>query len=352
MPHDERLVNTTLSEARRAVGTELRRLFARRRRTGFGPLYDLMADYPFREGKGLRPAICVAACRACGGTTEQALISATAIELFHNGFLVHDDVEDVSVFRRGKVTMLESHGVPIAVNVGDATNVMAIGLLLDNVEKLGVRKALLILKEAERMARESAEGQAMELDWIRDENFDLGEEDYVRMAYKKTCWYTVIAPLRIGVISGSGPGSLVPLDREMLALIELGFLAGVAFQISDDLLNLEAEEAVYGKEASGDLWEGKRTVMLLHFLRAAPPGVRARALRILRKERRAKKQEEIAWLLAQMKKNGSLAHGRERAADYSRRAIEVDESLTFFRGSANDRRFLREMLHYVIDRIK
>src|SRR5436305_4546468 len=117
MAHDHEIVNRILTQARNDVLKELTHLFEERKRTGFGPLYDLMADYPFREGKGLRPAICVAACRACGGTTEQALISATAIELFHNGFLVHDDVEDVSMFRRGKVTMLESHGVPIAVNV-------------------------------------------------------------------------------------------------------------------------------------------------------------------------------------------------------------------------------------------
>ena len=75
---------------------EIERLFDRRRRTGYGPLYDLLADYPFREGKGLRPAICFAACRAVGGRTEQALVSAAALELFHNAFLVHDDVEDGS----------------------------------------------------------------------------------------------------------------------------------------------------------------------------------------------------------------------------------------------------------------
>ena len=352
MAHDERLVNAMLATARSSVAGELKRLFSRRRTTGYGPLYDLMADYPFREGKGLRPAICIAACRAAGGTLDQVLISATAVELFHNAFLLHDDCEDVSYFRRGKVTMLESHGVPIAVNVGDATNVMAVGLLLDNVESLGVRKALLVLREAERMARESVEGQAMELAWIKEERFDLSEDDYVRMAYKKTCWYTVIAPLRIGVICGSAPGPLVPLDREMLQLIELGFLAGVAFQIGDDLLNLEAEEAVYGKETSGDLWEGKRTVMLLHFLRTAGPRSRARALRMLRTPRREKKPEDIRWLLGAMKRAGSLEHGRERALDYSRRAIELDGRISLFRGTSDDRRFLREMLGYVIDRTK
>ena len=144
MGYDVEFVSRTLARARQDVQAELERIFAERRRTGYGPLYDLLADYPFREGKGLRPAICFAACRAAGGRTEQALLSATALELFHNAFLVHDDVEDGSEFRRGKITMHRSHGVPVAVNVGDATNVLAVGVLLRNPERLGLRKALLL----------------------------------------------------------------------------------------------------------------------------------------------------------------------------------------------------------------
>ncbi|MBI2368666.1 MAG: polyprenyl synthetase family protein [Deltaproteobacteria bacterium] len=352
MPHDETLVGQMLARAREGVRGELERLFARRRWTGYGPLYDLLADYPFREGKGLRPAICFAACRAAGGRTEQALPSAAALELFHNAFLVHDDVEDGSRFRRGKVTLFEAHGVPVAVNVGDATNVLAMGLLLGNTNVIGVRKTLLVLREVERMAREAVEGQAIELGWIKEERFDLADRDYVRMAYKKTCWYTVIAPLRIGVICGSPPGPLAPLDHELTSLVELGFFAGIAFQIHDDLLNLKADEALYGKEISGDLWEGKRTIMLLHFLRTAGRAARARALRLLRTPRGAKRPEEVAWLLGAMVEAGSLDHGRAVAVEYSERALDVDARGLPFLLKNDDRRFLREMLRYVIDRVK
>ena len=140
MSHDAQLVERTLADARRAVMGELERIFEERRRTGYGPLYEMLADYPFREGKGLRPAICLASCRAVGGRTEQALLSATALELFHNAFLVHDDVEDQSEFRRGKATMLVLKGVPVSINVGDATNVLAIEPLLGNTRRIGVRK--------------------------------------------------------------------------------------------------------------------------------------------------------------------------------------------------------------------
>jgi geranylgeranyl diphosphate synthase type II len=352
MPHDSALVGRVLAQARAEVQAELERLFARHRKSGYGPLYDLLADYPFREGKGLRPAILFAACRAAGGRTEQALQSATALELFHNAFLVHDDVEDGSHFRRGKVTLFEAHGVPVAVNVGDATNVLAMEVLLNNTISLGVRKALQILREIERMARESVEGQAIELGWIAADRFDLEDRDYVRMAYKKTCWYTVIAPLRIGIICGSSPGPLAPLEDELTPLIELGFLAGIAFQISDDLLNLEADEALYGKETSGDLWEGKRTVMLLHFLRSVDAHQRERALRLLRTPRRDKPASEVAQLLQAMIAAGSLDHGRKLAIEYSERALELDERGFSFLRENEDRRFLREMLRYVIDRTK
>ena len=206
--HDGELVARVLSQARRDVLAELERVFARRRRTGYGPLYDLLADYPFREGKGLRPAICFASCRAVGGRTEQALLSATALELFHNAFLVHDDVEDAlgvpprhgrrcsrSTARRSRSTSA-TRRTCWRSSCSSATP-----------SAIGVRKALLVLREVERMARESVEGQAIELGWIADERFDLEDRDYVRMAYKKTCWYTVIAPLRIGVICGSPPGA-------------------------------------------------------------------------------------------------------------------------------------------------
>jgi geranylgeranyl diphosphate synthase type II len=352
MSHDVQLVERILGEARQAVMGELQRIFAERRRTGYGPLYDMLEDYPFREGKGLRPAICLAACRAAGGRTEQALLSATALELFHNAFLVHDDVEDGSEFRRGKPTMLQMKGVPVSINVGDATNVLAIEPLLGNTRRIGVRKALLVFREVERMARESTEGQAIELGWIADGRFDLVDQDYIRMAYKKTCWYTVIAPLRIGVICGSQPGPLAPLEEDLAKLVELGFLAGIAFQVHDDLLNLEGDVGLYGKESGGDLWEGKRTIMLLHFLRTSAASDRKRALRLLALPRRKKKAADIRWLLEAMIAAGSLQYGRNLAMEYSERALDCEQREHPFPLDTDDRRFLREMLHYVIDRAK
>jgi geranylgeranyl diphosphate synthase, type II len=350
MAYDRSLVDRLLRESRDIVLEELRELFEQNRPTGYGPLYDLLADYPFREGKSLRPAILLASARAAGGHADQARLSAAALELYHNAFLVHDDVEDESDFRRGEITMLRSHGTAVAVNVGDATNVLAMQLLLRNAEVIGLRRALLVLREVERMARESVEGQAIELDWIRQDVFDLDDQDYVRMAYKKTCWYTVIAPLRMGVLCGCPAGTRFPMERDLAPLIELGHLAGIAFQICDDLLNLEADEVVYGKETAGDLWEGKRTIMLLHFLRECDAASRSRALAVLCTSRRQKNPEDVQWLLDAMIDQGSLRYGHRMAEQFVERATALNDGALAFYEDNEDRHFLREMLWYVVER--
>src|SRR4029079_8100752 len=81
-------------------------------------LYGLMRDYPSRGGKGLRPTLCIATCGAFGGNGEDAVQIAAAVEMFHSAFLIHDDIEDESINRRGKKCLHTEHGIPLAVNAG------------------------------------------------------------------------------------------------------------------------------------------------------------------------------------------------------------------------------------------
>src|SRR5437870_2044776 len=244
-------------------------------------LYDLMLDYPLRDAKALRPALCVATCRALGGRLEAVLRSAAVLEFYHNAFLIHDDVEDGSEKRRDLPTLHHQHGAPIAINVGDAMLALALRPLLDNMHSLGLGKALRVLEAVARMARESAEGQAIELDWVRRRRWDLSDADYVRMVYKKTAWYTFVAPMLIGGIIAGAPASRLTALRKFAASL------GVAFQIQDDVLNLIAAETLYGKEIGGDLWEGKHTLILLHAMRCASAEEQQRAGQVLGKPRPA-----------------------------------------------------------------
>ena len=219
-----------------------------------------MKDFIDRSGKGLRPALCIATTRALGGRAEDALPVAAGIEMLHNAFLVHDDIEDGSESRRGVATMHRRAGMPIAVNTGDAMNALAMRFFRRNVELLGPAAALRILDEVDHMLVESLEGQAIELGWVRDNDLTVRTEDYLRLVLKKTAWYSFIHPMRIGALVANGE------DQKLDRFDRFGYLLGVAFQITDDVLNLTGDIGRYGKEINGDLWEGKRTIVLAHAL--------------------------------------------------------------------------------------
>ncbi len=140
---------------------------------GTGGLYDLILDYPLRGGKALRPALSIAICLGLGGHLEAVLPTAATLELYHNAFLIHDDIEDESWWRRGKPTLHIDHGIPIAVNVGDAMLSLSLQPLLDNVERVGLGPALRILRAVAHMTRQTVEGQAIELEWVRCNTWEL-----------------------------------------------------------------------------------------------------------------------------------------------------------------------------------
>lgn len=307
-------------------------------------LYDLIPAYPRRLGKGLRAALCFATCDALGGSQRQALNSAVAIELLHNAFLIHDDVQDESVRRRGGPTLHSEHGIGIAVNVGNGTNLLALQRLLANREILGPQLSWEVMLETERMMRHSLEGQAIELGWIRDNADDLDAKDYLQMCLKKTSWYSFIYPLRVGALIARS-GALEP-DQ----FCRFGWYFGAAFQIQDDILNLTGTYTKYGKEIRGDLYEGKRTLMLVHLLNECSPKERREIKRFLAKSRTDRKESEISWLYGLMKRYGSIEFARRSARQLAGAALM--EALTAFKEvpDSDSKRFILEMILYVVRR--
>lgn len=241
--------------------------------------YGLMMDYVARKAKGLRPGLCIAVCQALGGSLEEVAPSAAVIELFHNAFLIHDDIEDGSEERRGGPALHQTHGTPIALNVGDGLLALSLRPLLDNTQRLGLSRTLQILEIVVHMVTESFEGQAMELRWIDEGNWALEESDYELMVRKKTCCYSFVSPAEIGAVVAKADLSI----RNKLK--QFTYSLGLAFQIQDDLLNLSEDNFAYGKEQNGDLWEGKRTLMLLRAIREATDDERERASKILQRPR-------------------------------------------------------------------
>lgn len=309
-------------------------------------LYRLARSYPSREGKALRPSLCLSTCRAFGGSDADALPVAVAIEMLHNAFLIHDDIADGSQRRRGRPTLATEHGAALALNAGDALAVVASQVLRQHARTLTDDVAARVFEEFETMALRTLEGQATELGWRRDNVVGLCPEDYLDLIMHKTCWYTTIHPLRVGALVGSrGRADVRPMVR-------FGFHLGAAFQIRDDLLNLVGEQAVYGKEINGDLYEGKRTLMLIHLMEQAQGGDRTRLLAYLGMSRDERTEEVVADIRQMMDVYGSIVFATEYAQGIASAALDAFDAAFASVPASPDTEFIRALVPYMVGRLR
>jgi len=276
---------------------------------------------------------------------QDALLAAAGLEMLHNAFLVHDDIEDGSDTRRGVPTMHRQAGVPIAVNTGDAMNALATRLFRRSAQNLPPAATLRLLDEVDHMVIETLEGQALELGWVRDNNLSVGPDDYLRLVLKKTAWYSFIHPLRIGaLVANPGDSNLSRFDR-------FGYLLGLAFQITDDVLNLNGSLGRYGKEIDGDLWEGKRTLVMAHTLKHAGPQDRQWMGEFLSRPREKRLPREVARLHELLERTGSIKWAAASAKAFADAAL-VEFDKTAFAGvpEGPDLSWLRSSVRYLVDR--
>ncbi len=290
-----------------------------------GPwLYDLVRTYPSRPSKGLRPTLFLATCEAFGGSAESSMGVAVAIELLHNAFLVHDDIVDGSLRRRGSPTLHEDAGLGLALNAGDALGALAQRQLRLAIDSLSASVATQVLEEFETMLMRTAEGQATELGWCRDGVQDVGPEDYLDLIMHKTCWYTTIHPLRVGALIGSSTRPDGPRP-DLDSMIRFGFHLGAAFQIRDDILNLTGDDR-YGKEIGGDLLEGKRTLMLIHLRQTAQGRDRDLVSAFLAADRDSRSVDDTEHIRALMDRYGSIEFAQAYADGVAAHATIAFES--------------------------
>lgn len=288
-------------------------------------LYEPARDYPQRGGKRFRPALLLLCNALAGGDPRQAVPSAVALELFQNFALVHDDIEDGSLVRRGKPALHRLHGIPLATNAGDLLFGLVYEALLDNAETVGPARAVQVMREFAEVFRRTFEGQALDIGWIRA-NYIPAREEFLTMIRLKTGWYSGRGPCRIGAgLAGAAQDVRDALD-------EYGEQLGVGFQVRDDLLNLTENSADnapaaggggYGKERGGDIAEGKRTLIVIEMLERLPAAEGQRVRDILTLPAENTKAADIEWVIEAAGRCGALDAARRQCRAHGEAALRA-----------------------------
>lgn len=207
-------------------------------------------------GKRIRPVLCLMGNELFEEIKPDAWDVATAIELFHNFTLIHDDIMDKAPLRRGKETVHTKFGENTALLAGDVMLVKAYEYL-SKIDTVFLSPILALFNQT---AREVCEGQQWDMDFEKMEKVNLNE--YIRMIELKTS-VLIAASLKMGAILG-GAG-----ERNQNLLYEFGRKLGIAFQVQDDYLDAFGDPSKFGKQVGGDILANKKTFLLIHALETA-----------------------------------------------------------------------------------
>lgn len=204
-------------------------------------------------GKRLRPVLTLLICDIYNGDVTKAMNAATAIEVFHNFTLIHDDIMDNAIIRRGKTTVHEKWNINTGILSGDAMMIMAYQLLEKYEPQLYKKLNILFSKTA----LEVCEGQQLDIDFETQTNVTIS--DYIKMITYKTS-VLVAAAMKMGAILADVS------NEESEKIYKFGLNLGIAFQLQDDYLDTFGDVSSFGKEIGGDINENKKTFLFLKAL--------------------------------------------------------------------------------------
>ncbi|MGC8676234.1 MAG: polyprenyl synthetase family protein [Candidatus Micrarchaeia archaeon] len=274
--------------------------------------HGIMRDYIDRQGSYRRPGLVLLSAQLFGSSVEHALLPAAAQQLSEDWILMQDDVEDDSELRRGKPAAQKLYGAIHAFNASNLGHMAMWRMLKDYILQVGPAIGNKIYEKFYDMLEYTVDGQYIENNFVHYVK-NLGKADealYFRIADSKTSYYTVYGPLQIGAIAANAS------DETLEMLKQIGQPAGVAFQIADDILDMTADEKVFGKKNFGDLYEGKVTLIILHAYAQATTDEKSKIDAIYKKERKDKTSDEINFLKDIIYKYDGIAHAQEIAKKY------------------------------------
>lgn len=254
-------------------------------------------------GKRLRPILVLLTAKALEYREQRHVELATIIEFIHTATLLHDDVVDMSDRRRGRPTANAQFGNAPSVLVGDFLYSRAFQMLV----RLGNMDIMAILSDTTNVI---SEGEVQQL--INARNPSVTEADYLTVIHKKTAALFEAACSTAAVLAGVA-------DAQKQAAWQFGHHLGLAFQLVDDLLDYEGDQATLGKNIGDDLAEGKPTLPLIHAMAQTQGEERALIQDAITQGR----IDHLQDILALVRRCGGLDYTRRKAQQHAAAAEDA-----------------------------
>ncbi len=291
------------------------------------PLLDRIMRYIVkRKGKQLRPMFVLLSAKLCGEINEPAYRAASLVELLHTATLVHDDVVDDSMERRGFFSTYALWKAKANVLIGDYLLAKGLLLSLDNNDY----QVLHILSDA---VRKMSEGELLQLEKARSLN--LKEEVYYEIIRNKTA-----SLLASACAAGAWSTSKDEAITERMRLF--GEKTGMAFQIKDDLFDYASENV--GKPTGNDIKEKKLTLPLIYTLNNTDKETRRKIIYIIKNQNRDK--EKVKWVINKVQSRGGIDYAKGKMNEYKKEALDLLHQFP----DSPVRKGLEDMVLFVTDR--
>lgn len=292
-------------------------------------LYDPQRYILLSAGKRIRPILTLMGCGLCDHDIKKALPAALAVELVHNFTLIHDDIMDQAEIRRGNPPVHMKWDESTAILSGDSLFVQALLQLQRFPEEVDFKKISEVFLEG---VNRVCEGQALDMEFER--RLDVTPDEYLEMIAGKTAALISVSLTLGGMAANASSEKLEQLDI-------LGQTLGLAFQIQDDLMDVTADPEKFGKKKGGDIWEGKKTFLMVKTLECCNPDEREWLTECLKN--RPLESEDVQNVLKLYKKYDVTKTAEVLLNKYYEKAINI---LGQF-GDSNYKQDLQQLINYL-----
>jgi geranylgeranyl diphosphate synthase, type I len=285
---------------------------------------EMMRCYVERKGQYRRPTYTILWNLLYGGKGDDSLLPAAAQQLSEDYFLMHDDWMDDNNMRRGLPTAHKMYGPEYAIDAGDALQTILWKVATDARDSLGGARGKKYFDKFQDIMLVTHVGQYLDLKLTREfkDITKFTPDDYFRSIHAKSAYYSVYGPMQCGaIIAGAS-------DSELAGIKSYGTLAGLAFQIKDDILDCTSTQDTLGKSIGNDVKEGVKTMILWHAVHNADTAALERLKEIYTKQRKAKTKADIEFVLKKFDELGSIAFAEEEVERLMEEAMVIFEEDT------------------------